>query len=89
MPLARRQISPAQPFAPISKLASFTRLYSTEAAVEHVEAGAPASEEIARFADLEGIEPNLLSTITDGMGYETMTQVQAKTIGPALKGTDM
>lgn len=89
VPVARRQISPAKTIAPISKLASFARLYSTEAAVEDASPDASTPTEITRFDDLQGIEPNLLKTITQGMGYETMTPVQAKTIGPALKGTDM
>lgn len=50
-----------------------------------------APKEITRFDDLAqlNVNENLLSAITDDMGYETMTPVQAKTIVPALKGTDM
>jgi len=77
------------PIASISKIASF-RTYSTEAAAEQTQQPASANPEPeVRFADLEGIDPVLIGTITKSMNYDTMTPVQAKTIQPALKGTDM
>jgi ATP-dependent RNA helicase MSS116 len=58
--------------------------------VEGVE-GVAAEEGITLFKDLKNINvnPNLLEAITKDMRYERMTPVQAKTINPALKGTDM
>lgn len=72
------------------KLSSFVHFkqYSTE----RDESAAPAeSEESMRFDELSRLDlnPTILSNITDGLGYETMSPVQAKTIAPALKGTDM
>ena len=53
------------------------------------EAAAPA--EITRFADLDklGIDQRIIDSITRGMGYETMSEVQSKTVSPALTGKDM
>ncbi|KAI1327148.1 DEAD-domain-containing protein [Xylariaceae sp. FL0255] len=74
---------------------SFTRLYSSEsvAAQQNREGdfapvpGAPVS----RFSELGklGVDEGLVRALTDGMGYENMTEVQSMTINPALKGTDM
>lgn len=47
---------------------------------------------ITKFADLETrqiIHPNVVRTLTQDMGLETMTEVQAATINEALKGTDV
>lgn len=82
-------VRPLSSFKPISSAA---RAYSTEAdaSAELVQETA-APGEVTKFRDLAalGVHNNLLSSIIDGMGYESMTQVQAKTINPALKGTDM
>jgi len=90
LPVARRQAMTSRlPIASISKIASF-RAYSTEAAAEQTQQPASANPEPeVRFADLEGIDPVLIGTITKTMNYDTMTPVQAKTIQPALKGTDI
>ena len=65
-------------------------MYSTEATALETEAiELPNAEEVTAFADLSQVHPNLLEAITKDMGYDTMTPVQAKTINPALKGTDM
>ncbi|KAL2754292.1 hypothetical protein ACRALDRAFT_2069793, partial [Sodiomyces alcalophilus JCM 7366] len=44
-----------------------------------------------RFAELDalGVHPNLVKSITQGMGYETLSPVQSKTIVQALNGTDL
>lgn len=81
-----------RPVASLKSFASFTRLYSSEAAA--AESAAPetaATGEISSFRDLEaiGVHRNLLDAITKDMRYDSMTPVQAKTINPALKGTDM
>lgn len=73
------------------------RMYSSEAAAdataktaEELESESASSSETLAFRDIASpINPNLLKAITRDMGYETMTPVQAKTINPALKGTDM
>lgn len=95
LPAVRRQVLTGHSsIAAISRIASITRAYSTEAAAEQNEnesestPSAEAEPEV-RFADLQGIHPNLLKPIIDDMKYDTMTPVQAKTIQPALKGTDI
>ncbi|KAF4472740.1 ATP-dependent RNA helicase [Fusarium albosuccineum] len=90
-PAARRQVLSAQSsITSFNKIASIYRSYSSEAVAENPASPSPASsEEVNKFADLEGITPNLLKSIIEDMGYETMTPVQAKTIQPALKGTDI
>lgn len=80
--------------ASFNSFEAISRLYSTEAAaVESPETEEPVATatEDPRFGDLTklGVHPNLLDAITKDMGYDTMTDVQAKTITPALKGTDM
>ncbi|KAF2773214.1 DEAD-domain-containing protein [Teratosphaeria nubilosa] len=57
---------------------------------------APAQDgengKVTRFADLERngiIHPTVVRTLTQGMGLETMTEVQAATINEALRGTDI
>lgn len=67
------------------------RLHNSEAESLATPPLEDAPKEMTRFDDLAqlNVNENLLSAITDDMGYETMTPVQAKTIVPALKGTDM
>ncbi|OHE90725.1 DEAD/DEAH box helicase [Colletotrichum orchidophilum] len=71
------------------------RLYSSESANA---ATAPAAEEngnasgmTTKFEDLSklGVHSSLVDTITKTMRYEDMTDVQSKTIEPALKGMDL
>ncbi|PTB70624.1 DEAD-domain-containing protein [Trichoderma citrinoviride] len=79
--------------APLKSFAQFNRLYSADAAVaeENTPENAAPVGEITSFRDLEaiGVHRNLLDAITQDMRYDTMTPVQAKTITPALKGTDI
>lgn len=84
---------PFQTVTPWKSLTQVARMYSNEATAD---ATAEAAEnvqldsETLGFQDLENsIHPNLLRAITSDMGYDAMTPVQAKTIQPALKGTDM
>lgn len=71
------------------------RLYSSEAAsaaaAPVVEDEGNASGLTTKFADLTklGVHPTLVDTITHRMRYENMTDVQSKTIEPALKGMDL
>ena len=47
---------------------------------------------LTKFQDLQDqgvIHKNIVRNMTEGMGLETMTEVQAKTINSALKGTDI
>lgn len=51
----------------------------------------PAATTDARFADLarDGlVDAQVISAITDGLGYQTMTAVQEATIRPLLDGKD-
>ena len=76
----------------LKTIAYASRLYSTETVAAAVQpAQETASDEVVSFDGLSdlGVHKNLLRAITDDMGYGTMTPVQAKTINPALKGTDM
>ncbi|KAI9171168.1 ATP-dependent RNA helicase cyt-19 [Paramyrothecium foliicola] len=68
-----------------------TKHYSSAAAAQEAEAPSAPAGEITRFEDLSslGVHRNLIKAITEDMGYETMTPVQAKTIVSALKGTDI
>ncbi|KAI0171881.1 DEAD-domain-containing protein [Hypoxylon sp. FL1284] len=58
--------------------------------IETRESSSPP-ETVTKFADLTrlGVNQAIVQAITDDMGYETMTEVQSKTINPALKGTDL
>lgn len=91
LPVARYRIAPlAASVTGFQRIASFQRSYSSEAAAEAPLSGDATSSESTRFADLSNaVHPVLIDAVTKGMGYETMTPVQAKTILPALKGTDM
>lgn len=74
------------------------RCYSTEATEatedaadeQSTENTTPEGEDVL-FESLQdlGVHPNLLKAIVQDMGYATMTPVQAKTIKPALSGSDM
>ena len=47
---------------------------------------------ITRFEELEAqslVHPNVVRTLTQRMGLETMTEVQTRTINEALRGTDV
>lgn len=82
--------SPSQRVAAVYRPASsLLRFYSGESAAAHPEQS--GSQLITRFADLTtiGVHPQLTDAITKGMGYETMTDVQAMTINPALAGKDV
>ncbi|KZL86602.1 dead deah box helicase [Colletotrichum incanum] len=71
------------------------RLYSSEAAAAVAAEPAVETKEpsglTTKFKDLDklGVHKNLVDTITRGMKYENMTDVQSKTIEPALKGMDL
>ncbi|GAO18138.1 hypothetical protein UVI_02036790 [Ustilaginoidea virens] len=93
LPVAQRTIlSLSRNAAVFRSLPCALRLYSSEgAAVESPTPAETVAGEISNFADLStlGVHQNLLKAITKDLGYATMTPVQAKTITPALKGTDI
>lgn len=67
------------------------RNYSSAAAAAEAPNASNESGLITRFADLSslGVHPNILKAIVDDMRYESMTDVQAMSINPALQGKDM
>ena len=78
--------------APLRSLPSIIKSYSTEAEAAAEQTRTESNGQAATdFEDLRslGVHDNILRSITRDMGYKTMTPVQAKTINPALKGTDM
>lgn len=88
----------AVPFTSQSALARqvLSRLYSNESAARSSDANAESApagskELVTRFADLSklGVHPSLISAITEGMNYETMTDVQTMTVNAALNGVDL
>ncbi|KAI3397765.1 hypothetical protein diail_10418 [Diaporthe ilicicola] len=67
------------------------RNYSSAGATAEAQHGSSQSGLITRFADLAstGVHDNILRAIVDDMRYETMTDVQAMSINPALQGKDI
>ncbi|CAP71272.1 uncharacterized protein PODANS_6_3510 [Podospora anserina S mat+] len=68
---------------------SLLRFYSSESAAQQ-ETATPAGR-ITKFRDLEslGVHNALVRSITEGMRYEDMTEVQSLTINAALAGKDL
>jgi hypothetical protein len=97
--LRQRVVSPLNvtPKVPSPKLLFPLQRYglsaysTTAAATGEVAHEDSAGADKVYFKDMKnhGVHQRLISAITEGMKYETMTQVQAKTIVAALKGTDM
>ncbi|KAJ2989250.1 hypothetical protein NUW58_g3567 [Xylaria curta] len=72
----------------------FSRLYTAQSAAVQANQeaeSAVSSASVTQFAELSqlGVDKHLIAALTEGMGYDTMTEVQSMTINPALKGTDM
>lgn len=69
---------------------SLLRFYSSESAAPAT-TGSAHSGVVTRFADLPsiGVHERLVSSLTRGMKYETMTEVQSSTINAALAGKDV
>ncbi|KAI1133104.1 DEAD-domain-containing protein [Nemania abortiva] len=71
------------------------RLYSSQSAAAQAnregEFAAVPSAPVTRFSELAqlGVNERLVQALTQGMGYDAMTEVQSMAINPALKGTDM
>ncbi|KAK4165888.1 ATP-dependent RNA helicase [Cladorrhinum sp. PSN259] len=70
---------------------SLLRFYSSESAAQKEDPHASSNGLITKFADLSnvGVHKALVSAITQGMNYETMTEVQSMAISPALSGKDI
>ncbi|KAK0627209.1 ATP-dependent RNA helicase [Immersiella caudata] len=68
---------------------SLLRFYSSEAAAP--DAGATSHAPITKFADLGslGVNDAIVRSITEGMRYENMTDVQSATINAGLDGKDL
>ncbi|KAK0672277.1 P-loop containing nucleoside triphosphate hydrolase protein [Cercophora samala] len=68
---------------------SLLRFYSSESAAQQ-ETATPSGR-ITKFRDLEslGVNNALVRSITEGMKYEDMTEVQSLTINAALAGKDL
>ncbi|KAK0735753.1 P-loop containing nucleoside triphosphate hydrolase protein [Apiosordaria backusii] len=69
---------------------SLLRFYSSASAAQQ-ENSSPSGGRITKFRDLEtlGVHNALVRSITDGMKYEDMTEVQSMTINAALAGKDL
>ncbi|KAI1505296.1 ATP-dependent RNA helicase mss116 [Biscogniauxia marginata] len=71
------------------------RLYSSESAAvredQPDEYSGASSGLVTQFRDLTklGVNETLVRALTEGMKYDTMTEVQSLTINPALKGVDL
>ncbi|KAK4197223.1 P-loop containing nucleoside triphosphate hydrolase protein [Triangularia verruculosa] len=68
---------------------SLLRFYSSESAARQ-ETATPSGR-VTKFRDLEtlGVNNALVKSITEGMKYEDMTEVQSMTINAALAGKDL
>ncbi|KAK4450081.1 P-loop containing nucleoside triphosphate hydrolase protein [Podospora aff. communis PSN243] len=77
----------AASFRPLGS--SLLRFYSSEAAAP--EDGAASHTPITKFPDLAslGVNDAIVRSITEGMGYENMTDVQSATISAGLDGKDL
>ncbi|POR37533.1 ATP-dependent RNA helicase cyt-19, mitochondrial [Tolypocladium paradoxum] len=94
LPIARQALTAlSRPNVPLKPIAQFSRAYSSDAVAEESQKAEPVAPagEVTQFGELAefGVHENLLRAITKDMGYDDMTPVQAKTINPALKGTDI
>ncbi|KAK3688572.1 P-loop containing nucleoside triphosphate hydrolase protein [Podospora appendiculata] len=86
---ARGGVAQLRPFSN-----SLARFYSAAS-----ESSSPASDDllpsqhgrVTKFADLAslGVHEALVRSITEGMGYETMSEVQAATVNASLDGKDI
>lgn len=81
---APRVLAAARP-----SISPLVRFYSSEAAAQDASSG--SSGRITGFSELAslGVHERLVSSITQGLGYEKMTDVQSMTIAPALEGKDV
>ncbi|KJR82226.1 uncharacterized protein SPSK_03132 [Sporothrix schenckii 1099-18] len=79
-----------------SLVARFGRGYSTsnataDATADETQEDKGESGLVTKFSDLErvGVHKNLVRSLTQGLGYETMTSVQSMAMEPALIGKDI
>ena len=85
--LSRSSRSATAVYRPVGSL---LRFYSSESAARQTSTDG-ASGPVTRFADLSelGVHDRIIRSITQGMGYENMTDVQSMTINAALAGKDV
>lgn len=94
-----RITSTAWPFSIQKQCSHPTRLFSTSLQIRSAQTAprvAPKTQEnsqlITRFDELVQhnlVHPNVVKAVIQGMGHETMTEVQTLTINEALQGIDM
>ncbi|KAL1898724.1 hypothetical protein Cpir12675_001727 [Ceratocystis pirilliformis] len=68
------------------------RFMATEAAAEAEATEVKPEQEATMFADIGKsglVHPTIIRTIVSGMGYQKMSEVQARTIRPSLEGKDL
>ncbi|KAK5705644.1 hypothetical protein LTR17_021510 [Elasticomyces elasticus] len=82
----------ARPSALLSRSYHQTSLLRQNAAATRTAEDDAPSGVLTRFEELEThgiVHPNVVRTLTQSMGMESMTEVQQATINEALKGTDI
>jgi len=81
--------SPMPHAAPYRSATSPLRFFSSESAAP--EQQPISSSPITKFAELTslGVDASLVNSITDGMKYTDMSEVQSATINAALEGKDL
>jgi len=98
LPIARNAIQPAKKQWAVRSVIASQRCYTSSSPrlQQSAAAAAPVQEavsgqDVTQFTQLPqlGVHPNVVRAITDGMGYRDMTDVQSKTINPAMTGTDL
>ncbi|KAI0478889.1 DEAD-domain-containing protein [Xylariaceae sp. FL0804] len=74
-----------------AKLYSYESASATAKEARRDEFAPPPGAPVTRFGELEdlGVHPKLVQSVTRGMGYDNMTEVQSMTINPAMKGVDL
>ncbi|KAG9244212.1 P-loop containing nucleoside triphosphate hydrolase protein [Calycina marina] len=75
-----------------SKLTQSARYLSITTSFRQAQPQESNGANVTKFQELEDlslVHPNIVQQITTGMGHETMTEVQSKTINAALQGTDI
>ncbi|KAJ8119844.1 hypothetical protein ONZ43_g3294 [Nemania bipapillata] len=90
-----RQASSQPALRHLAPRLALSQLYSTQSAIAQAnregEFAPVPSAAVTRFSELSqlGVNERLVQALTEGMGYDAMTEVQSMAINPALKGTDM
>jgi len=75
--------------AAIAEDASVTETAPVQEATHGGDPNTPSAPKTFRSLVDEGVHPQLIRAIIEGMGYENMTEVQEKTLQAALQGKDL